>query len=164
MTVADPSLRILPANLDDPRVRSLLEYHTATARAETGRGSAHALDLAGLRQPDIRVWAAWEGEALLGVGALRRLAPDHGEIKSMHVAESSRGRGVGSAIVLRLLAEARAAGLRRVSLETGSWPYFDAARALYRRHGFAECPPFGDYVEDPNSVFMSRDLGGVSDA
>lgn len=162
MTVADPSPQILPANLDDPRVRALLAYHTTTARAQTARGSAHALDLEALREPDIAVWAAWEGDALLGVGALRRLTPEHGEIKSMHVAESSRGRGVGSGIVRRLLAEARAAGMRRVSLETGSWPYFDAARALYRRHGFAECPPFGDYVEDPNSVFMTRVLGGAS--
>lgn len=152
------ALILLPADLDDPRVRALLEYHAATARAQTARGSAHALDVEALRWPDIAVWAAWEGNTLLGVGALRRLTADHGEIKSMHVAEASRGRGVGSAIVVRLLAEARAAGMARVSLETGAWAYFDAARALYRRHGFAECPPFGEYVEDPNSVFMTLPL------
>lgn len=142
------------ADLDNPHVRALLEHHTATARAQTARGSAHALDVDALRRPDMSVWAAWEGDLLVGIGALRRLAPDHAEIKSMHVAEPGRRRGVGAAILQRLVDEARAGGAVRLSLETGSWPYFDAARALYRRHGFTECAPFGDYVEDPNSVFM----------
>lgn len=146
------------ADLKDAQVRALLEYHATSARAQTARGSAHALDLEALRQPDIAVWAAWEGGILLGVGALRRLSPDHCEIKAMHVAEAGRRRGVGSAIVRRLVEEARTAGMTRVSLETGSWPYFDPARALYRRHGFVECPPFGHYVNDPNSVFMTRHL------
>lgn len=153
------AVTILPADLDDARVRTLLEHHATTARAETARGSAHALDVEALRRRDISVWAAWDDGTLLGVGALRRIAPHHGEIKAMHVAAASRGRGVGAAIVERLMEQARTAGMTRVSLETGSWPYFDAARALYRRHGFVECPPFGDYVHDPNSVFMTRDLG-----
>ncbi len=155
---------VRPADLDDARVSGLLEYHMRTARAETACGSAHALDLEALRHPDIAVWAAWEGDDLLGVGALRRLSAEHGEIKSMHVTEASRGRGVGGAVVERLLDEARRAGMTRVSLETGARPYFDAARALYRRHGFVPCPPFGEYVEDRNSVFLTIALDVTPDA
>jgi GNAT superfamily N-acetyltransferase len=95
----------------------------------------------------------------VGLGALKTLAPDHGEIKSMHTAESARKTGVGSAMLNQLMAKAREAGMSRVSLETGSWDYFLPARAFYRRHGFAECGPFANYKPDPNSVFMTRELG-----
>ena len=149
---------ITAGGLDDPRVQALLEHHVTRARAETGRGSAHALDLDALRAPGMMFWSAWEGDTLLGVGALKRLSPTHGEIKSMHTAEASRRRGVGAAIVRHIIDAARSAGMTRVSLETGSWPYFNAARALYRSQGFVECGPFGDYVPDPNSVFMTLDL------
>jgi putative acetyltransferase len=141
--------------LDDPRVVALLHTHVSRARAETARGSAHALDLAALRAPEITFWSAWEGEAVVGVGALKRLSADHGEVKSMHTAEAARGRGVGSALLRQIVATARAAGMSRLSLETGAWPYFAPARALYARHGFVECGPFGDYRKDPNSVFMT---------
>jgi len=151
-------MNILPGGLDDPRVQDLLEHHTRTARAETVIGSAHALDLAGLRASDVTFWSAWEGDSLVGVGALKRLTPVLGEIKSMHTAESCRRSGVGTAMVTHILDAARTMGITRISLETGSWPYFAPARALYRKHGFVECPPFGDYVEDDNSVFMSLDL------
>ena len=151
-------LRIRDGGLDDPRVRALLTYHFTTARAQTGRGSAHALDLDGLKAPDIFFYSAWDGERIAGIGALRRLTPAHGEIKSMHTDESQRRRGVGSAILLHIIAAARTMGMSRLSLETGAWTYFDPARELYRRHGFVECPPFGDYVLDPNSVFMTLEL------
>jgi putative acetyltransferase len=94
----------------------------------------------------------------LGIGALKRLSADHGEVKSMHTAQSVRGRGVGSAILRYIIATARARGMSRLSLETGSWAYFRPAHALYASHGFVECPPFADYVSDPNSIFMSLDL------
>ncbi len=147
---------IVPGDLDDPRVRALLAHHLTTARAATAPESAHALDVEGLKAPDVTFCAAWDGDALLAVGALKRLAADHGEIKSMHTAATHRRRGVARAMLLHLLDAARAMGLSRVSLETGSADYFAPARALYRRHGFAECPPFADYVDDPNSVFMTR--------
>ena len=150
---------IREGGLDDPRVAALLETHLVRARAETARGSAHALDLSGLRAPDVTFWSAWEGETLAAVGALRRLGPDHGEVKSMHTAESMRGRGIGSAMVRHIVDAARARGMSRLSLETGAWPYFAPARAMYARHGFAECGPFGDYRADINSVFMTRELG-----
>jgi putative acetyltransferase len=152
-------MHIIEGGLDDPRVVALLHTHVTRARAETARGSAHALDLAALRAPEITFWSAWEGDAVVGVGALKRLSADHGEVKSMHTAEAARGRGVGSALLRQIVATARAAGMSRLSLETGAWPYFAPARALYARHGFVECGPFGDYREDSNSMFMSLELG-----
>jgi len=149
------TLRIIEGGLDDPRVIELLRVHVGRARTETARGSAHALDLSSLRAPDITFWSAWDGDTVAGVGALRQLSADHGEIKSMHTAESMRRKGVGSAILRHIIDAARSRGIERLSLETGSWPYFAPARALYAQHGFVECPPFGDYTPDPNSVFMT---------
>lgn len=151
-------VRITPGDFSDPRVIDLLEAHLASARAETAPGSAHAMDITGLQSSEISFWTMWDGETLLAVGALKRLSPDHGEVKSMHTARSARGRGVGSAMLRHIIAAARDGGLSRLSLETGSWEYFRPARALYRKHGFVGCPRFGDYVPDPNSVFMSLDL------
>jgi putative acetyltransferase len=151
-------IRILPGDLSDRRVLELLQTHLTRARAETAPGSAHALDTSGLQTPDIRFWTIWDDETLLGFGALKRLSDDHGEIKSMHIADSLRRRGAGSEMLVHIIATARASGMSRLSLETGSWDYFRPARAFYKRHGFVECSPFGDYVSDPNSVFMSLDL------
>ena len=152
-------MHIVEGGLDDPRVVAILHTHVTRARAETARGSAHALDLSALRTPEIAFWTAWEGEEVIGVGALKQLSAEHGEIKSMHTAEAARGRGVGSALLRHIMAAARARGMSRLSLETGSWAYFIPARALYARHGFVECAPFGEYREDPNSVFMTLQLG-----
>ena len=157
-------MRIQESGLDDPRVIALLERHLVSARAETAAGSAHALDLSGLKAPEIRFWSAWEGEAVLGVGALKRLNAVHGEVKSMHTAEAARRRGVGAAMLAWIIAAAGEQGLVRLSLETGSWAYFAPARALYARHGFIECAPFADYRPDPNSVFMSRTLKPIRTA
>jgi putative acetyltransferase len=154
-------MHIVEGGLDDPRVIALLLTHVERARAETARGSAHALDLSGLRAPDVAFWSAWDSgarQALLAVGALRALSDAHGEVKSMHTAEAVRGRGVGAAVLRHIVAHAESRGMTRVSLETGAWPYFAAARALYHREGFVECAPFGDYHEDPNSVFMTLTL------
>jgi putative acetyltransferase len=146
---------MVEGGLEDPRVIELLRVHLVRARAETARGSAHALDLSGLRSRDVTFWSAWEGDVLAGVGALKVLTTDHGEVKSMHTAEGMRRVGVGSAMVGHIIASARSRGMTRLSLETGSWPYFEPARALYTRHGFVECAPFGDYRLDANSVFMT---------
>jgi len=151
-------IRITPGDLSDPRVVELVRIHLTSARAQTAPGSAHALNLDGLRAPDVSVWTMWDEDTLVGVGALKRLSPDHGEVKSMHTASSARRRGLGSAMLRHIIAAAQAGGLKRLSLETGSWDYFRPARELYARHGFVECPPFADYKPDPNSVFMSLDL------
>lgn len=149
---------VTQGNLADPQVIALLQQHVSRARAETAPGSAHALDLAQLQSADVSFFSAWDGGSLLGVAALKRLSPDHGEVKSMHTAQSARRRGVATALMRHLLAAARDAGLTRLSLETGSWDYFEPARAFYRRHGFRDCAPFAHYRADPNSIFMTREL------
>ena len=151
-------MRIINGDFTDARVLDLLRIHLTNARAQTAPGSAHALDVAGLQAPGISFWTIWDDEALLGCGALKRLSADHGEVKSMHTAQAMRRKGVGSAMLAHIIATARAGGMSRLSLETGSWDYFVPARALYARHGFVVCGPFADYVLDPNSVYMSLDL------
>jgi putative acetyltransferase len=152
------TLRITEGGLDDARVQALLGVHLAAARANTAAGFAFALDLSGLRAPGIRFFSAWEGEELRGVAALKRLAPDHGEVKSMHTAEAARRRGVGAALLRHVMAEARAMGMARLSLETGTSAHFAAAVALYRAHGFAPCGPFGDYRPSPENQFFTLAL------
>ena len=154
---------ITPGDFSDPRVVALLQVHLTNARAQTAPGSAHALDLTGLQSPEISFWALWEDEALIAIGALKQLSPDHGEVKSMHTAEAARQRGMGSAMLRHIIATARAKGMSRLSLETGSWDYFRPAREFYSRYGFEPCPPFADYSHDPNSVFMTLDLRAPAD-
>jgi putative acetyltransferase len=148
-------------SLDDPRaadVRALLERHLAFANEHSPPEDVHALDLDGLLQPDISFYSyRIEGE-LLGIGALKMLDSEHAELKSMHTAAAARGRGVGRAMVDHLLAVARARGVRRVSLETGTPDVFVPARSLYARFGFEECEPFGQYFESPWSVCMTLQL------
>jgi putative acetyltransferase len=151
-------MRIITGDFSDARVLELLRIHLTSSRANTAPGSAHALDIAGLQSPDVSFWTIWEGETLLGCGALKRLAPDHGEVKSMHTVQAARRAGVGSAMLRHIVATARARGMARLSLETGSWDHFAPARALYASHGFVECGPFADYVLDPNSVFMTLEI------
>jgi len=155
-------MRIIPGDLGDPRVAELLKIHFTSARAETAPGSAHALDLSGLKAPDISFWTIWEESELLGVGALKRLTRCEGEVKSMHTARFARRKGAGRAMLQHIVAYARESGMVRLYLETGSWEYFRPALGLYRSQGFAECPPFADYMPDPNSIFMALDLLGWS--
>jgi putative acetyltransferase len=151
-------MKIIGGGLGDLRVQDLLEHHLRTARLETAPGSAHALNLEGLKSAEVSFWSAWDGNTLVGVGALKRLSRSHGEIKSMHTVQASRRIGVGTAMLRHIIDAARTMGMSRLSLETGSWAFFDPARALYRNHGFVECPPFGEYVEDSNSTFMTLEL------
>jgi putative acetyltransferase len=146
---------IVPADLDDPRVIAMIQTHVTRARAETAPCSAHALDLSGLKSPDVSVWTMWDDTALVGTGALKRLSSDHGEVKSMYTDVAYRRRGAGRVMVEHIIAAAQDAGLERLSLETGSAPYFQPAVALYRSRGFVDCQPFGTYVLDLNSVFMT---------
>jgi len=120
--------------------------------------SVHALDIEGLRKPDITFWSVWEGGELLGCGALKELDSQHAEIKSMRTSSSHLRRGVAKYLLNYMLEEARRRGYSRVSLETGSMEAFEPARQLYANFGFTYCEPFADYVEDPYSVFMTREL------
>lgn len=151
----------LAIRVDDPArddVRRLLDEHLADMFATSPAESVHALDHEALSRPSVTFFTVRDGELLLGCGALQRLDDGHGEIKSMRTASAARGRGVGGAVLGRLLAEGVARGYRRLSLETGTQDYFAPARRLYARHGFVECGPFAAYVLDPNSVFMTREL------
>lgn len=151
-------LRIVDGGLDDPQVIAMLRFHFDTNVAVTPRGSAHVFDLERLKQPDIWFWSAWNGRTLMGTGALKRIGANDGEIKSMHTLKDGRRTGVGSAMVRHILSEAKAMGLVRLYLETGSFDYFAPARALYTKHGFVPCPPFDGYKPDPNSMFMMREI------
>lgn len=145
-------------DLTGTEVVGLLEQHLAEMASHTPAESVHAMPVDRLAGPDVTFWSVWSGSSLAGCGALKRLDAEHAEIKSMRVADAFRGQGVGEVILAHLLDAARAAGHTRVSLETGSNPPFEAARRLYARHGFVLCEPFADYVLDPWSVFMTRDL------
>jgi putative acetyltransferase len=146
-------------DLQGPEIRALLEEHLADMHSQSPPESVHALDLSRLQQPDIRFWTVWSDDGrLMGCGALKQLDATHAEIKSMRSAHAFRGQGVGRAMLLHLLAQARTVGIQRLSLETGAQPGFAAARGLYAAHGFEVCGPFEGYVEDPHSVFMTRTL------
>lgn len=145
-------------DLSRPAVHALLNEHLRNMYEITPAQSVHALDLDSLRRPDITFWTAWEGGVLLGCGALRELDPGHGEIKSMRTPVAMRRRGAGRAILTHIIEVARARSYRRLSLETGAMDAFRPAQRLYRSFGFDYCGPFGDYVEDPNSVFMTLRL------
>ena len=149
-------IRIDP--LTGPEIAALLQEHLDDMRLHSPPESVHALDLEKLRTPGITFWSAWEDDALVGCVALKQLDPTHGEIKSMRTARAHQGRGVGVALLRHVLDEAGRRGYRRLSLETGSMAAFVPARTLYARFGFEPCGPFGQYVEDPHSMFMTRTL------
>ena len=156
-----PSNRSMKIEIDDlsrPAIHALLNEHLKNMHAVSPPGSVHALDLAALRKPDITFWSAWDGEVLLGCGALKALDDIHGEIKSMRTPETLRRRGAGRAILTHIIEVARSRGYQRLSLETGSMSAFEPAQRLYTSFGFTPCGPFGAYVADSNSVFMTLSL------
>lgn len=132
-------------------------------RAVSPPESVHALDLEGLRKPEMTFWTLWDGEMLAGCAALKELTPEHGELKSMRTAATFRRRGVGARLLAHVIDEASERGYARLSLETGSQPFFLPAHQLYARFGFVPCDPFAHYKDDPNSVFMTRALASRSD-
>ena len=151
-------MKIIVDDLRGPEVHELLREHLRSMMQLSPPESVHALDLEGLRRPEITFWTAWEGGELLGCGALKELDAGHAEIKSMRTAARHLRKGVAKALLLHILDEAGRRGYRRLSLETGSMEAFEPARRLYVSFGFDYCGPFGDYVEDPHSVFMTREL------
>ncbi len=142
-----------------PDLGLLFERHTADMHADTPPESIHMMDRAALQAPGIRFFVLRDDGVPLAMGAFKRIDDTHAEIKSMHVLAEQRGRGLSRAILDHLVAAARAEGFRRLSLETGAQEMFAPARGLYARAGFAECPPIEGYGPDPNSVFMTRELG-----
>jgi putative acetyltransferase len=151
-------MRIVVDDLSGPEIAALIGEHLRDMHLQSPPESIHALGLEKLRQPNVTVWSAWEGDELVGCGALKELDPSHGEIKSMRTARAHRRKGVAAAMLRHLLDEAKRRGYARVSLETGSMASFEPARQLYARHGFTLCGPFADYRLDANSTFMTRTL------
>ncbi|MEO8057325.1 MAG: GNAT family N-acetyltransferase [Burkholderiales bacterium] len=145
-------------DLTRPAIHALLNEHLRSMHALSPPESVHALDLESLRRPEITFWTAWEGPVLLGCGALMELTRTHGEVKSMRTPVAHRRTGAGRALLMHIIAVARSRGYQRLSLETGSMAAFVPARRLYESAGFTETGPFGAYVEDPNSVFLTLAL------
>jgi putative acetyltransferase len=144
--------------LDHDDVRALLAQHFAEMRAGSPPSACHVLPVDGLKDPAIHFFTLREDGSLLGCGALKRLAADHGEVKSMRTADSALGRGVGKALLDHLMATARQQGMTRLSLETGSTEQFGAALRLYEREGFQYCGPFGGYADTPFTRFLTREI------
>jgi putative acetyltransferase len=151
-------LQIRKDDLTGKKIADFLREHLENMRAITPPESIHALDLEGLRSPNITFWTAWEGDELLGCGALKELDSKSGEVKSMRTATAHRGKGVASNILEHIIREAKCRAYNCLNLETGALPEFAPARALYLRYGFEYRGPFAEYSNDPNSVFMTKKL------
>lgn len=148
-------MQIREDDLSGEAVINLLKEHLEHMQAITPVGSVHALDLSGLRAPEVTFWTLWDKDELLGCGALKELGSRVGEIKSMRTASKHQRKGVASTLLEHILAEAESRGFEKVLLETGATEHFAPARALYTKYGFTPCGPFGNYHEDPHSIFMS---------
>lgn len=151
-------LQIRQDDLTGRKVAKLLEEHLENVKKITPPESIHALDLKALRSPNITFWTAWEDNELLGCGALKELEARSGEVKSMRTAKAHRRQGVASKILEHIIKVARERGYNDLNLETGSFPEFAPARALYRLYGFEYRSLFAEYIDDPNSVFMTKKL------
>jgi putative acetyltransferase len=151
-------LEIREDDLTGKQIALLLQEHLENMYEITPPESVHALDLESLKTPDITFWTAWEDDELLGCGALKELDSSSGEIKSMRTVKTHRRKGVASKILEHIIKQAKRRGYNRLNLETGSFPEFAPARALYTRYGFEYREAFGDYIDDPNSVFMTKKL------
>lgn len=151
-------MKVEADNLTRPEVIALLNEHLSNMYELSPPESVHALDVTKLRSPDITFWTVWDDGVLLGCGALKELSPSHGEVKSMRTPKLLRRKGAGRAVLAHIISVAAERGYRRLSLETGSIDAFVPAQKLYDSFGFSLCGPFGSYVEDPHSVFMSREL------
>jgi putative acetyltransferase len=145
-------------DLEGEPTRQLLRLHLAGMHASSPPGSVFALDLSGLKSPDVTVWTAWFGDSIAGIGALKQLSRSQGEVKSMRTHPDFVRRGVGAALLEHIIATARARGMTRLSLETGSGPVFEPALALYRRRGFVDGEAFADYVRSEFNQFLHLDL------
>lgn len=156
--MSDGNLNIVLDDLSGAEIARFLKAHIDDMRATSPPESVHALDLDGLRKPEITFWSVCQGDVLVGCGAMKELSASHGEIKSMRTGAEARGRGVGSAMLQHIIEEAKKRGYTRLSLETGSMDFFQPAHRLYRRFGFEPCAPFAGYKEDPNSLFLTLSL------
>lgn len=152
------ALTVAVDDLSGPEIAAFLQAHVDEMIAVTPPQSKHALDLDGLRVPEVTFWTVLDGPVIAGCGALKTLEPGHGEIKSMRTAPTHKRRGIASLVLTHITAEARRRGMERLSLETGSFAFFLPARRLYEKNGFTACGPFNGYTFDPNSVYLTKTL------
>ena len=148
-------LKSVEGNFDDSVVNEMLVKHFVELRSVSPKGSAHVLDIAGLKDPTIKFWSLWEHDQLMGGGALKFLNKEHGEFKSIRVNDKFRQKGNGVKVINHLINEAKKLDIKKLSLETGAGIFFNPARKLFNQCGFLVCEPFSHYKEDINSVYMS---------
>ncbi|NKZ03857.1 GNAT family N-acetyltransferase [Actinomadura latina] len=152
-------MRIVVDDLSGTQIAEFLAEHVRQMRSITPLESKHALDLDGLRKPDVTFWSVMDDGAVVGCGAIKRLDAFHAELKSMRTSTTRKRSGIASRLLGHIITEAERMGFTRMSLETGSDEFFLPARSLYEKFGFTYCAPFADYRPDPNSVFMTKQLG-----
>lgn len=152
------NVKIVVDDLSGPEIAEFLNEHLQEMLSTTPLESKHALDLDGLRKPEITFWSVMDGDTLVGCGAIKRLDPDHAEVKSMRTRPTRQRSGIASLLLGHIITEAKRMGFTRLSLETGSTESFLPARKLYEKFGFDYCEPFADYRPDPYSAFMTRTL------
>ncbi len=149
-------LKSIEGNFDHPEVHQLLKKHFVELKAASPEGSAHVLDIAGLKVSSIKFWSLWKNEQLMGCGALKFLEKNHGEFKSIRVHDDFRGKGNGTKVINHLIGEAKKLKIKRLSIETGTVKFFAPARKLFINSGFKPCPPFSHYKEDKNSLYLTK--------
>ena len=151
-------MKSVEGNFDNSEVDKLLKKHFIELRSVSPAGSAHVLDVDGLKDPSIKFWSLWENEKLMGCGALKFLNENHGEFKSIRVADQYRGKGYGQKIIAHLIAESKKLKIKKISIETGSGEFFKSARILFKNFGFKKCAPFSHYKVDLNSCYMNLEI------
>ena len=149
-------LKSIEGNFDHPEVNKLLTKHFIELRAASPEGSAHVLNIPGLKVPTIKFWSLWESEKIFGCGALKFLDNEHGEFKSIRIHDDFRNKGYGIKIIDHLIYEAKKLNIKRISLETGAGKFFDPARRLFKKCNFEPCQPFAHYKEDINSLYLTK--------
>ena len=152
-------LKSVEGNFDNNEVHELLVKHFIELRSVSPKGSAHVLDINGLKDPTIKFWSLWENDILMGVGALKFLNKKNGEFKSIRVNDKFRNKGYGLKIINHLIEEAKILNIKKLSLETGAGKFFNPARKLFIKCGFKVCDPFSHYEKDINSVYMTMLIG-----
>ena len=151
-------MKSIEGNFDNLEVNDLLKKHFVELRSVSPAGSTHVLDIDGLKDPSIKFWSLWENNKLIGCGALKFLGKDHGEFKSIRVADGFRKKGIGERIINHLIEEAKKLEISKLSIETGAGEFFLPARNLFSKFGFKTCPPFAHYKNDPNSCYFTLNL------
>ena len=149
-------IKSIEGNFDHPEVHELLTKHFIELRAASPEGSAHVLDIPGLKTPSIKFWSLWEDNQLLGCGALKFIDKEHGEFKSIRIHDNFRNKGNGIKVINHLIDEARKLNIKRVSIETGAGIFFNPARKLFKKCNFDVCEPFAHYKEDINSIYLTK--------